>query len=90
MTRRLLTCILFSAMTLPLCAQSQPAPSTSLVQTHPATVEQIHEYYALTHAIEMAHRVMDQTVSAMQATSPEYLPKSFWDDLALVACGCRS
>lgn len=80
-----LTCILFGAMPLPFCAQSlqssQPAPSAETTQAHPATVEQIHEYYAITHAIEMAHKVMDQTVSAMQATSPDYLPKDFWEDM---------
>lgn len=80
----LLTCILLGATTLPLCAQTQPAEtaqSAPLVQTHPATVEQIHQYYALTHAVEMAHKVMDQTVLAMQSTSPDYLPKDFWEDM---------
>lgn len=80
----LLTCILLGAMTLPLCAQTQPAqtaPPAPLVQTHPATVEQIHEYYAITHSIEMAHKVMDQMVVAMQSTSPDYLPKDFWEDM---------
>lgn len=86
MTTKLLlfTCILLGAIPLPLHAQTQqtaPAPAAPLVQTHPATVEQIREYYALTHSIEMAHKVMDQMVVAMQSTSPDYLPKDFWEDM---------
>jgi len=61
--------------------QTTQALSQELIPAHPATVEQIHEYYRLTHAIEMAHRIMDQMVSGMQATSAPYLPKAFWDDM---------
>lgn len=52
-----------------------------LVPAHPATVEQIHEYYKVTHAIETAHELMSQMVSGMQSTSVPYLPKAFWDDM---------
>lgn len=61
--------------------QTAKAPSEDLVPVHPATVEQIHEYYRLTHAIETAHKLMDQMVSGMQTTSAPYLPKAFWDDM---------
>ncbi len=60
--------------------QTSPVTTQDLVPAHPATVEQIHEYYRLTHAIEMAHKVMDQMVMGMQATSAPYLPKALWDD----------
>ena len=77
----LLTCILLGATLHAQTPQTQTAPATPLVQTHPATAEQIREYYALTHAIETAHKIMDQTVNAMQATAPDYLPQDFWDDM---------
>ena len=61
--------------------QTAKAPTESLVPVHPATVEQIHEYFTLTHAIETSRTVMNQMVSGMQANSAPYLPKAFWDDM---------
>lgn len=82
MTKPLILVCIFLAATLHAQTQPvQPAPTTPLVQTHPATVEQIREYYALTHSIQTAHKVMDQMVVAMQTTAPEYLPQDFWDDM---------
>ncbi len=73
----LLTCILLGASTL-FAQTPQPQPAAP---AHPATVEQIREYYAITHSIDMAHKVMDQMVVAMQTTAPSYLPQDFWDDM---------
>ncbi|WP_348266473.1 DUF2059 domain-containing protein [Edaphobacter paludis] len=61
--------------------QTTKAPSEDLVPAHPATVEQIHEYYRLTHAIETAHKLMFQMVNGMQSSSAPYLPTAFWDDM---------
>jgi hypothetical protein len=61
--------------------QTAKAPADALIPAHPATVEQIHEYYRLTHAVETAHKLMVQMVDGMQTTSAPYLPKSFWDDM---------
>ena len=76
----LLACILLGAAAS-LHAQTQPTEPDTTVPAHPATVEQIHQYYTLTHSIDTARKIMDQTVVAMQATSPEYLPQDFWDDM---------
>ena len=62
-------------------AQTTTEPAEALIPAHPATVEQIHEYYRLTHAVETAHKLMVQMVSGMQTTSAPYLPKAFWDDM---------
>lgn len=64
-----------SAATAPKSDTNELAPPE-----HPATEAQIREYYALTHTIEAAHRVMDKMVDGMQATSAPYLPPSMWDD----------
>jgi hypothetical protein len=65
-----------------LVAQSNSAAAQpDLAQTHPATVAQIHEYYATTHAIELAHKVMRQMMDTAQSTAAPYIPKSFWDDM---------
>ncbi|GGA55952.1 hypothetical protein GCM10011507_04070 [Edaphobacter acidisoli] len=77
-TKLLLACTLLCATLHAQTQQTQPAPTTP---AHPATVEQIHQYYAITHSIETAHKVMDQMVTAMQSTAPSYLPQNFWDDL---------
>ena len=79
----LLSCLLAVSGTSLLTAQtpSATAPHPDLVQTHPVTPAQIHEYFAVTHALEMAHKTMHQVVDGMQATSAPYLPKAFWDDL---------
>ena len=61
--------------------QATKTPTEDLIPAHPATVEQIHEYYTLTHAIETAHTLMVQMVNGMQKTSAPYLPKAFWDDM---------
>lgn len=79
----LLTCILLGSLTVPLHAQTQPATTTPDIPApaHPATVEQIHEYFTITHSLDTAHKMMGQMVDAMQATGAPYIPKSFWDDL---------
>ena len=82
----LLTCLLAVSETSLLTAQTpattaSTAPQPDLVQTHPVTPAQIHEYFVVTHAVEMAHKMMHQMVDGMQATSAPYLPKAFWDDL---------
>jgi hypothetical protein len=67
-----------------MLAQS-PAAVTVVVEppppAHPATIPQIKEYWELTHAMVLAHSLMNKTADAMQATSAPYFPKSFWDDL---------
>jgi hypothetical protein len=55
---------------------TDPAPPA-----HPCTAAQLKEYYALTHALELAHQVMTKMVDGMQATGAPYFPKSFWDDM---------
>ena len=59
-------------------AQTTDAP---LIPSHPATADQIKEYWSQTHAIEAAHKLMNQMVNTAQATSAPYLTKSFWDDM---------
>jgi hypothetical protein len=49
--------------------QTAKAPADALIPAHPATVEQIHEYYRLTHAVETAHKLMVQMVDGMLLSS---------------------
>jgi hypothetical protein len=63
-------------------AQATPAiPQPDLVQTHPATIAQIKEYFVLTNGIVTAHKIMNTSLNAMQATSAPYFPKAFWEDM---------
>ena len=87
-TKGIVLCLAIFGVALTLHAQAptpsatQPAPALGeLIPAHPATVQQIHEYFAVTHSITIAHKLMDQMVGAMQATGAPYLPKAFWDDL---------
>jgi hypothetical protein len=48
---------------------------------HPATEAQIREYLALTHALDVAHKAMAQSLKAARATSAPYFTASFWEDM---------
>jgi hypothetical protein len=63
--------------------QTKSAVTPDIVPLHPATAEQMREYYQLTHTMETAHSMMDQMVVTMQTTSVPYLTKAFWDDMRI-------
>jgi uncharacterized protein len=48
---------------------------------HPATEAQVRECLALTHALDIAHNAMAQSLKAARATSAPYFTPSFWDDM---------
>lgn len=69
-----------SSQTTP--ASSTPADTPSLAPPeHPATPDQIREYFSLTHAVQTAHREMASMLKASRATSAPYFTASFWDDM---------
>lgn len=52
-----------------------PAPE------HPATPDQVREYFKVVGLDQTVHNIMDQMLKAAQATSAPYYPQSVWDDM---------
>lgn len=88
---RLAVLLLFTASALGACAQSAtPSASASSQDTstgvvkppdHPATEEQIREYFSLTGTIRAMREVLSKTVAASRVNAAPYYPASYWDDL---------
>ena len=58
------------------------APSSEIAPpAHPATADQIREYFQLTHSVENAHKLMGSMLKSARATSAPYYTTSFWDDM---------
>jgi Uncharacterized protein conserved in bacteria (DUF2059) len=68
-------------------AQSQPqdvpaaAASAPARPEHPATPEQIREYFKLIRLDQTVHNMIEQSLKSMQTTSAPYFPASLWDDM---------
>jgi hypothetical protein len=83
----LLAVLLFVALPAsPCAAQTQPqadasagAPRTA--PEHPATSDQVREYFKLVRLDQTVHNIMEQMLKAAQATSAPYYPQSVWDDM---------
>jgi hypothetical protein len=70
-----------TSKTNPLVVDTAPSETLPPTPVHPATVAQVKEYFAVTHSVAIAHRMMRQMADGMQATSAPYLTKAFWDDM---------
>jgi len=76
------TCFAVEAQTTGGSATSEtsavPAPPPP---ANPATADQIRELLSLTHALDMAHKLVLQSLKAARATSAPYYTPAFWDDM---------
>src|SRR5215475_6340594 len=83
--KRLFAALLFVSLSgYPSFAQTpqqQAGAPTVPAPEHPATPEQIREYFKVVHLDQTTHALIDQMVKASQATGAPYLPASLWDDL---------
>lgn len=65
-------------------AQTQTQASASALAPapeHPATPDQVREYFKVVGLDQTVHNIMDQMLKAAQATSAPYYPQSVWDDM---------
>jgi len=77
-----LSVLLAASVKLPAQNVVQPAASASIpTPQHPATADQIREYFNVINLDRTVHQLMDQMVKAMQATSAPYYPASVWEDM---------
>jgi hypothetical protein len=65
---------------LPELAVPAPTLAEPVPPAHPATPEQIREFLKLTHTVELAHTQMAANLKLIRASSPDYIPASFWID----------
>ena len=71
----------------PLFAQVVPVPEGSLPRApiappeHPATPEQIREYFELAGVPKLLDQVMTQMLNGMRVTSKDTVPASVWDQM---------
>jgi hypothetical protein len=70
-------------------SQIQPQPTDQMSPeapgppppAHEATADQIRELLGITHALDMAHKLILQSLKAARATSAPYYTAAFWDDM---------
>jgi hypothetical protein len=74
----ILACVPFA---LAQSASAKNDASTLAPPEHPATEAQVRECLALTHALDIAHNAMAQSLKAARATSAPYFTPAFWDDM---------
>jgi hypothetical protein len=82
---RLFAALLFVSLSVsPSSTQTVPQAgvSTTSAPTHPATPEQIREYFKLVRLDKTVHTLMEQMLQAMQTTSAPYFPQSLWEDMS--------
>ena len=83
----LLAALLFVALPAPpSVAQTQPQAAASTAAPasapeHPATADQVREYFKLIHLDQTVHSMMESMLRAAQATAAPYYPASVWDDM---------
>lgn len=58
------------------------AASASAAPLHPATEEQVREYFQVVHLDKAVHGAMEQMLNASRATAPPYFPDSVWEDMS--------
>ena len=83
--KHLLAALLFVALPAsPSAAQTQPQTSASAAAPapeHPATPDQVREYFKLIRLDQTVHSMMESMLKAAQATAAPYYPDSVWDDM---------
>jgi len=74
--------------TLTATAQNAAAPAGSKAgissvapPAHPCTEAQVRELLRLTHAIDIAHDAMKESLHSSRVTSGPYFTPGFWDDM---------
>jgi uncharacterized protein len=83
--KRLFAALLFVSLSVsPSFTQTVPQAevSTTSAPTHPATPEQIREYFKLVQLDRTVQGLMEHMLKAAQATSAPYFPQSFWEDMS--------
>ena len=79
--KRLLAALLFAYFSVVSFAQTAAQPGAD-APAHPATAEQVREYFLLVHLDRSVHGAMEQMLKASRAAAPPYLPDSVWEDMS--------
>jgi hypothetical protein len=83
--KRLLAALLFAYFSVVSFAQTAAQPgggAATAAPVHPATAEQVREYFLLVHLDKSVHGAMEQMLKASRAAAPPYLPDSVWEDMS--------
>ena len=83
--KRLIAALLFASLSFVSSGQTATQSSAevaSAVPLHPATPEQVREYFQLVHLDKSVHGAMEQMLKASRATAPPYFPDSVWEDMS--------
>ena len=83
--KRRFAVLLFASLSVVSVAQTATqsgAAAAAPAPAHPATAEQVREYFQLVHLDKTVHGAMEQMLKASRATAPPYLPDSVWEDMS--------